>query len=645
MCGIVGVFWKSKSQYSLDEQNEIIEKMNSAIYHRGPNDSGKFINSKIQLAMRRLSIIDVESGHQPITSTDERYTIIFNGEIYNYLEIRESLKTKYPFKTNSDTETLLYSYIEYGEKCVERLNGMFAFAVWDNHMETLFIARDRLGIKPLYFVDDKDFFVFGSEIKSLLNFPLLNKEIDLDSVSHFLSQYVFSKPILKNIQSLPPGFLLKITKEKVESKSFWEVCFSKSNSTKSELQLIDELDYLLKDSIQKRLLSEVPLGAFLSGGIDSSLIVSLIQKIKKSNLVNTFTVGFESSFKEFNEIEFAKETAEILKTNHHEIIITEEDILENLVDFIWFCDQPTASGLQTFFVSKFTKEERITVALSGLGGDELSAGYNYYPKYYFDEHKIDYLKQSQFGDLTNSVLEKIPTSKTKDFSSKYKTPFGNRYKNHRSLYRNENEKLILFSESAAQEISSSTENLVEKILEKFQDESFINKLQFYDLTHYLPFDNLKDSDVFGMANSIEIRVPFLDHRIVEFFLKLPPNKKFQKDNTKYLLKKVAEKYVSREILERKKQGFEFPLKYWVDGKLRFVVEKALSKKSIKNRGIFNYSEINSIQKEFDKSKDRINALKLWSLTVLELWFRIHLDRVETTRPKFTLEELLDSKIK
>ncbi|KAA3600975.1 MAG: asparagine synthase (glutamine-hydrolyzing) [Calditrichaeota bacterium] len=645
MCGIVGVFWKSKNNYSLDEKNVIIEKMNSSIYHRGPDDFGIFSNHNIQLAMRRLSIIDVKSGHQPITSSDNRYTIIFNGEIYNYLEIRKQLESKYSFKTNSDTETLLYSYIEFGEKCVEHLNGMFAFAIWDNVNKNLFVARDRLGIKPLYFVNNSDFFIFGSEIKSLLNFPLLNKELDFNSISHYLSQYVFSKPILKNIQSLLPGSYLKINKEGVENKRFWKVEFPKDYSTKNENELIDELDFLLKDSINKRLISEVPLGAFLSGGIDSSLIVSLVQKLKKSNFVNTFTVGFESSFQEFNEIEFAKETAEILKTKHHEIIITEDDVLENLVDFIWFCDQPTASGLQTFFVSKFTKNEGITVALSGLGGDELSAGYNYYPKYYFDEHKIDYLKQSQFGDLTNSVLEKIPTSKTKDFSSKYKTPFGNRYKNHRSLYKKEQAKLRLFSKNTVTKLTSTTEDLVENTLENFADESFINKLQFYDLTHYLPFDPLKDSDIFGMASSIEIRVPFLDHRIVEFFLQLPTNKKFQKDNTKYLLKKVAERYVSREILDRKKQGFEFPLKYWVDGKLRFVVEKTLSKESVESRGIFNYSEIQLIQKEFNKTKDRINALKLWSLTILELWFRIHLDRKEAKRPDFTLVELLDFNLK
>lgn len=645
MCGICGVFWKSERNYSLDQKIEFVNKMNSAIYHRGPDDSGVFSNSKVQLAMRRLSIIDVKYGHQPITSSDKRYTIIFNGEIYNYLEIRKKLEQKYSFKTNSDTETLLYSYIEYGKNCVEHLNGMFAFAIWDNVEECLFIARDRLGIKPLYFVNESDVFIFASEIKSLLNFPLFNREIDFNSVSNFLSQYVFSKPIFKNVQNLTPGSFLYANKNGIKESSFWQVNFPKKYSKKNEAQLIDELDFLLKDSILKRLISEVPLGVFLSGGIDSTLIVSIIQKIKKTNFVNTFTVGFESSFKEFNELEFAKETAKILKTKHHEIIITEDDVLDNLLDFIWFSDQPTASGLQTFFVTKFAKQKGITVALSGLGGDELSAGYNYYPKYYFDEHKIDFLKQFQFGDFLISIFEKINFSKIEKFSSKYKIQFGNRYRNHRSLYENENKKLELFLQSHISNIDTSTEVLVEKILEKFKDESFINKLQFYDLTHYLLFDPLRDSDVFGMANSIEIRIPFLDHRIVEFFLKLPPNKKFKKNNTKYLLKKVAEKYVSREILDRRKQGFEFPLKHWIAGKLKFVVETVLSKDSIEKRRIFDFSKINSIQKQFDKDKDRTNALKLWSLTVLELWFRMHLDRAESKRPNFTLEELLDNKIK
>lgn len=643
MCGICGIVWKKESSFPKEKKLEFINKMNSSIYHRGPDDSGVFFEEKVQLAMRRLSIIDVKFGHQPITSSDKRFTIIFNGEIYNYLEIRKKLESKYRFKTNSDTEALLYSFIEFGEECVHHLNGMFAFAIWDSKEKSLLIARDRLGIKPLYFVENKNYFIFASEIKSILNFPIFEKKIDINAVSNFLSHYVFSKPILKNIQSLSPGSFIQFKDNSTTKKNFWNISFPQKNNNKNENLLIEELDQLLLSSVEKRLISEVPLGAFLSGGIDSSLIVSLMQKIRKSKSINTFTVGFESEFNEFNELAFAKETAKILQTNHHEIIVKEEDVLENLVDFIWFSDQPTASGLQTFFVSKFTKQKNIIVALSGLGGDELSAGYNYYPKYYFDEHKIDYLKQASFGDFTKSIFSKIPNPKFQDFSQKYDIPFGNRYKNHRSLFETEEEKLKLFSQKSLNKISTSTEELIEKILETHKNESFINKLQFYDLTQYLPFDPLKDSDIFGMANSIEIRVPFLDHRIVEFFLSLPTDKKFKKDNTKYLLKKVAERYVSREILERKKQGFEFPLKYWVSGKLNFVVKEALSKESILNRGIFNYKEIEKIQKDFEKTKDRVNALKLWSLTVLELWFRMYLDRSEITKPNFNLNDLLKSK--
>ncbi|MCC7431677.1 asparagine synthase (glutamine-hydrolyzing) [bacterium] len=647
MCGICGVIWKNDKFENL-EKTQIIKKMNDSLFHRGPDDEGYFVQNNIQLAMRRLSIIDISGGHQPVFSSDKNFVIVFNGEIYNYRELRESLKEKnYTFNTKSDTEVILNLFIEYGEECVHRLNGMFSFAIWNIQAKKIFVARDRLGIKPFYYFDNEDYFVFSSEIKSILQFPFLERKINQKALYHYLSFFTVSAPntLIKNIFSLLPGHKLSINSDKISVSQYWDINFN-SKKISDKVFLTNELDKLLNDSVQKRLVSEVPIGAFLSGGIDSSLIVSLMQKNLATSNVRTFTVGFEEKNNSYNETEFARETAKDLKTIHKEILVTPKNVLEELAKIVWFFDQPTASGMQTYFVSKFTKENNITVALSGLGGDELSAGYNYYRKYFFDEKNFEryrLLPKALKQTIEFAVSKLHKTSKLNSFIQSYKKGFGSRFPNHKTLFTSENEKTHYFKKGLGFS-NFLTADLIASFLDSFPEESYINKLSYFDFKHYLPNDPLNDSDKMGMANSIEIRVPFIDYRIVEFFTEVHPDLKLKNNNSKILLREVAKSYVPRATLERKKMGFEFPLPNWMQNDFKFLVFRLLGKETIEKRGVFNYEAIEKLLADFYQNPNRQLCYRIWSLVILELWFRLYFDREELVTPDFDLDYLLNQKI-
>jgi asparagine synthase (glutamine-hydrolysing) len=623
MCGIVGKLYFGRSG-SVDEG--LIEKMCSQIIHRGPDDKGIYVNNSIGLGMRRLSIIDLEGGSQPLFNEDKSIVIVYNGETYNFLDLRESLKRRgHRFYTQTDTEVLVHAYEEYGLEFVNKLRGMFAFAIWDEHNKRLVIARDRMGQKPLYYKEENGTLWFCSEIRSMLADPLVERRVDLRSLDFYLTFNYVPSPltIFHGIKKLPPGGILICEHGQIRLQEYWTI-------DNRERDLMDEQEYaqrlydLLSESVKMRLISDVPLGAFLSGGIDSSIIVSLMAE-HSSGPVKTFSIGFTES--DFSELEFARLVAERFSTNHHEYIVS-SDVQDLIPKLIWHYSEPVgdSSAIPTYYVSKMTRQS-VTVALSGDGGDELFAGYGKYPLIQNIISK-NYLDGFFRAIMTRFFLSRDLNLPVNSWPKRIQESIGYRFSSpkHRDFMW-----ITHFDSSFKKRLYTSR---VLNNIQKQQAWSYYNlktnqspnkdvlsQISFMDLACYLPDDLLIKVDIASMANSLEVRSPFLDHEFVEFAVSIPNYYKLYNGVTKYLLKKTFGSLIPKEILEREKMGFSIPIDKWFRTELhQFSREILLTQ----NEAINEYFDQDFLRHMIDAhiAGTANHGAKLWLLINFVIWYNM-----------------------
>lgn len=626
MCGIAGFISKEKNA-PLGEREILLDKMCRSITHRGPDEQGAIVKDAAALGMRRLSIIDLKTGQQPIFDCSGNLAIVFNGEIYNYQTLKKELEARgHRFKTNSDTETIVHLYEEFGADCLKYLRGMFAFAIYDFAKETLFIARDRVGKKPLFYsLTERGNFVFGSELKVLIEHGEISKEIDFAALDAYLTfGYVPEEfCIFRQVHKLAPGHFLLFKNGEIETKKYWDFDYSGVSEIKAEAEYIEALREKIKEAVRIRLISEVPLGAFLSGGVDSSSIVGMMSQISASP-VKTFSIGFNEDT--FNELKYARLAAKYFNTEHHEFIVT-PDLVEIVDDLVWHFDEPFAdsSALPTYMVSKMARDF-VTVVLSGDGGDELFAGYT---RYVIDRKRsgLEKLPRVVRQNLLKPLSEALPHgAKGRNFLYNTSLDAVDRYIDSVSHF-GKLKKLELYSSVLRENLNGGNgraEQIYKEIAESVHSANPTDKLLYLDSKTYLPSDILTKVDRMTMAVSLEARVPLLDHELIEFVQKIPADSKLKGLETKYIFKKAMEGIVPNEILYREKQGFGVPINEWINSQLRDRIHGILSEKKTQERGYFEPKYIKTLLDEHAANR-RDHSHALWILWMLELWHRRFVD--------------------
>jgi asparagine synthase (glutamine-hydrolysing) len=626
MCGICGLV----HGHGCKPQEEILHAMNDAMIHRGPDDEGYWFGDGCGLAMRRLSIIDLSSGHQPISNEDKTVWVVFNGEIYNFIDIRKNLETQgHLFYTKTDTEVLVHLYEEYGIDFVHQLNGMFAIALWDRKKKRLILVRDRLGIKPLYYSVTSDGLAFGSEMKSLLKNPKQQKTLDIVSLNQYLTyEYVPSpRTIYSGIKRLFPGEALIYENGEMNTYQYWRLKYASTTETPwSEEESLVEIEKLLEDSVKLRTIADVPLGAFLSGGVDSSLITYFLTKVSNQR-VQTFNIGFIE--KSYDESSFARKVSAFLDTEHHEAILSANSAEEILPEIFRLLDEPfaDASLIPTYLLSKYTRQS-VKVALSGDGGDELFGGY---PTYI--AHKIaSFFPQFAVRPL-QFMANLLPTSDENisfDFKAKkfvsglyYSTPERNQIWLG-SFDPDQKSQLFsafaysLLNKDGIGGIASSTFMPIFNHLAKVDTNDYLNKILYQDMFFYLHDNMFFKVDRSSMWNSLEVRIPYMDYRLVEFVCPIAGSIKVRGLETKHLLKKIAQKYLPKEIINRRKKGFGMPVAKWLKGSLKSVGNELLHPDRIRKTGLFNPAYVSRIWQEHQKGLFDHRKL-LWTLIIFEMW--------------------------
>ncbi|OGP78599.1 MAG: asparagine synthase (glutamine-hydrolyzing) [Deltaproteobacteria bacterium RBG_16_49_23] len=628
MCGIVGFLTFKSSEIP---ERPILQGMRDILIHRGPDDGGEYIRPLDEkgpflfLGHRRLSIIDLFSGQQPLSNEDETVWVIFNGEIYNFKELRERLNARgHRFKTDSDTEVIAHAYEEYGEECFKHLNGMFAIGIWDDRRKQLVLARDRLGKKPLYYSILPGTFLFASEMKAIMAYPNFPRKVAPPSLMKYLFYEFVPSPhsIFEDAMKLPAASYLIWQKGKIEINKYWSPFHAKEVKNLSEEEAESKIIDLLRDSVRRRLMSDVPLGIFLSGGIDSSTIAAFAQK-DVSGKVKTFSIGFEDPT--FDESGYASLVSTFLGTEHHEQMMTPEDLLAIVPKLPDILDEPMADAsiLPTYLLSKFTRQH-VTVALGGDGGDELFAGY---PTYL--AHKLARPYESIFGFLHPVAAflgNLLPVSddnisfdfKVKKFLSGIGYPDGIRNSIWLGSFPfSENEKVL----SDGIRSQFNRDRLVEDI--SFYEKEYplndrMTKLQYLDLRLYLQEAILVKVDRASMACSLEVRAPFLDYELVEFVMRLPSELKLKGFTSKYILKRAMKGWLPDEVIKRPKKGFGVPIAKWVKGPLKELFRDLLSSERIKREGFLNPEYLTTLLEDHLKNK-KDNRKQLWTLLVWQLW--------------------------
>lgn len=624
MCGINGIFGLEQ----LSDPAQKIAAMNAALKHRGPDAEGTFTGKNVILGHKRLSVI--APGHaadQPFTDHSGRYTLIFNGEIYNYRELKSQLH--YPFSTSSDTEVLLAAYIEWQEKCLEKLNGMFAFAVWDNELEELFIARDRIGIKPLYYANVDNSFIFSSEIRALLATEMIARQANPESVFDYLRYQTVQPPytIINGVFVLPAGHFMKITPEDTSVKSYWDPTLQvvKGLASIPYGEITSYIGRKLHDSVKLRMVSDVPMGAFLSGGIDSSAVVGLMSS-ESSGPVSTFNVSFGDS--PYSEAVYAREVAEKFGTRHTEVELTTAEFLDSIPMALAAMDHPSGDGPNTYVVSKAAKEAGITVAFSGLGGDELFAGYDFFSRsLQLVEKKwmLSFPKWSRKLAATvvtknekSVAAEKIRWALSLDyFDVEYL------YQIHRQVSPDKNLLPLMTLHQAPQNrILRTAHDAMGYGTEGFRL-PWLSKISYAEMLTNLQSVLLRDTDQMSMASALEVRVPFLDHRVVEFVLGVPDKYKLGNSPKKLLIDSLPD-LLPESVVNRPKMGFTFPWQQWMQKELKtFCAERLMS------LGKRDYMNEKAIQQRWDRflaNDPRVNWSRIWYLVVLEDW--LHRNGIE-----------------
>ena len=626
MCGIVGLVRNNGK--AIDEQ--LLSRMCDAIRHRGPDDDGFYVNGPVGLGMRRLAIIDLKSGKQPIHNQDRSSWIVFNGEIYNYLELREKLeKLGHTFYTNSDTEAIVHAYDQYGADCPKHLRGMFAFAIWNETNQELFLARDRVGKKPLLYAQIEGDLVFGSEFSSLLLHPQISRDVNLGALDHYLSFMCIPAPMTayRAIRKLEPGNWLRWRKGEVTTERYWKPDFSKKLKI-DEQEAGEQTVEILRDSVRCRLMSEVPLGAFLSGGIDSSAVVALMSQ-ESSERIKTFSIGFDEQ--DFSELHHARRVAEHVGADHHEFVVR-PDAVEVLPLLVEHYGEPYAdsSAVPTYYVARETRKH-VTVALNGDGGDESFAGYERYAAMQLAER---YRKLPSFlrESVIQEVVARVPASELgrgrvkafKRFVQAASLPKVDRYMRWMSTF-NSDLKTSLYSDSFRQELRGNQPvDLLRPWFAHVNGSGIVDAALQADIMTYLPNDLLVKVDIATMAVSLEARSPFLDHHLIEFAASLPEKFKLRGLTTKYLLKKILRKLLPSENISRRKMGFGVPIGHWFRGTMQpFLREVLLSERAV-SRGLFKPEVVRSLIDQHARS-ERDHSHQLWTFLMLELWFQRFID--------------------
>jgi asparagine synthase (glutamine-hydrolysing) len=625
MCGIAGIVGPEIAGDAASAE-ELIARMCGVIAHRGPDDEGHYVAGEAALGMRRLSIIDVGGGHQPISNEDGRVWIVFNGEIYNHHDLRKELIARgHGFATRSDTETIVHLYEEEGERCVERLRGMFAFAIWDSSKRSLLLARDRAGKKPLHYAQVGEALLFGSEIKSLLQYGGLAREVNPEAISDYLSFGYVPDPLtaFRGVYKLPPGHTLTFKDGRVSTRRYWDFSYrGESGPERDESYYVERLRDLLTEAVRVRLESEVPLGAFLSGGIDSSTIVALMAR-EMGRAVKTFSIGFNESA--FDELKYARLTSERFRTDHHEFIVT-PDICRIVDDIVWSHDEPFAdvSSIPTYVVSKMAREH-VTVVLSGDGGDELFGGYE---RYVVEEGRKRYERIPSFirRRLLLSASRALPPGAYgKRFLGNIALEAGPRYVDNAAYFNEEAKRALLSAEMRHRLNGYNSAVAFEHLYATPASEARLDRLMYLDSKTYLPGDILVKVDRMSMAHSIETRAPLLDHQLIEFVQTIPASLKLRGMETKYILKQAVKGLIPDEIIFRPKQGFDVPIKHWFNHELRELLDDTLNDARTHARGYFDRRAVINILNDHRRGV-RDQARHLWGFLMLELWHRAFIDR-------------------
>ncbi|MFY9621668.1 MAG: asparagine synthase (glutamine-hydrolyzing) [Pyrinomonadaceae bacterium] len=621
MCGIAGIVRADSAPID----RPLLERMNEAIRHRGPDEDGFYFCDGAGLAMRRLAIIDLKSGQQPIHNRDRTKWLIFNGEIYNYRELREQLeKLGHVFYTNSDTEAVIAAYDQYGTDCPKHLRGMFAFAIWDEREQSLFLARDRVGKKPLLYAATPGQLIFASEFSALVLHPDVSRDVDFEAIHHYLSFICVPAPLTayRAIRKLEAGHWLLWRRGEIKIERYWQLDFSNKLSI-SEAEAGERAIELLREAVRIRLMSEVPLGAFLSGGIDSSAVVALMAQ-ESSEQVKTFSIGFEEQ--DFSELHHARRLAEHVGADHHEFVVR-PDAMEILPTLVEHYGEPFAdsSAIPSYYVSRETRRY-VTVALNGDGGDECFAGYERHAAMNLAQSyaALPSAVRSSVSGLVNALPGFATQRKAKRFVAAAALSPIERYLRWISAF-DESAKLNLYSDSFRNETAKfSSAGIIAPWFAKANGAGIVDAALLTDTMTYLPNDLLVKMDIASMSVSLEARSPFLDHTLMEFAASLPEKMKLRRLTTKYLLKRVLTQLVPAENLTRKKMGFGVPIGYWFRGAMQpFLRETLLSDKALV-RGLFQPERVRRMVDEHTENKVD-HSHRLWSLLMLELWFQRFID--------------------
>jgi asparagine synthase (glutamine-hydrolysing) len=634
MCGICGQF---RFQKESTVSPALIHAMADTIRHRGPDDEGLYVSGQIGLGFRRLSIIDLAGGHQPLSNEDDTVWIVFNGEIYNYQTLRDDLIGKgHIFRTKSDTEVIVHLYEEYGTDCVQRLRGMFAFAIWDARQKQLFLARDRIGIKPLYYYVTNDFLTFGSELKAILVDPSIPREVEPTMVDRFLTYYYLpgGNTLLRDIFKLEPGHTLVVTNGKAVGRRYWDLKFSESPEPRSSRQLEEQLLEVLDDAVQLHMISDVPIGFLLSGGVDSTAMLSLAAK-RTDKPISTFTVGF-SSESVIDERPYARLAAERFGAAHYELSISASEFAEFLPSYVWHMEEPVCEppAVALYYISKLAREY-VKVLISGEGGDEAFAGYENYRNLFWFEHLKKLLGPLQKPAATGITWlgQKLDSRVLSKYGPRMSVPFEDYYLSRTSSPFEffPRERFNLYSTTMLEAIDSDQAlSVTRRHMSNASNYSVLNKMLYVDTNTWLPDELLIKADKMTMANSVELRVPLLDHKVLEFAAGMPRNAKIHHLMTKYAAKQALRSHVPREILARRKAGFPIPYRTWLRRELREYVSQILLDRRTLSRGYFQAGALERVLKANLNGTDL--SKEVFSLVILELWHRKFVDRDSLNEP-------------
>ena len=631
MCGIAGVLYKGNRSVNTD----LLKKMTDTLIHRGPDDEGFYINKNrnFGLGFRRLSIIDLNTGHQPISNEDGTIWVGLNGEIYNFLELREELeKNGHKFTTKTDTEALVHLYEEKGIDCLQYLRGMFAFCIWDEKKRMLFLARDRVGKKPLVYTENKGDIIFASEIKAILQHPDVTCGIDYKSMDHYLT-YGYSFPgrtMFSDIKKLPPAHYLICDNNGIKIKRYWNLDYGNKFRLR-ESEYSNLILGNLKEATRLRMISDVPLGALLSGGVDSSAIVAFMSELS-SRPIKTFSIGFDE--KNYSELEYARLIAKRFNTEHYEFIV-KPDVLSILPKLIWHYNEPfgDSSCIPTYYVANMARKH-VTVVLNGDGGDESFAGYERYIAFKFSEQlkliprpvlKTAYLGLNKINRIFNNK-ETTQVSKICNFID-ILASYDKKYIYPRLIsYFTPEEKELMYDKDFRKNMGDGYSfSFLSDILETFKKYSAVDKVMATDILSYLPEDLLVKMDIATMSNSLEGRSPFLDHKVMEMAARIPAGLKLKGVMTKYILKKSMKSVVPDDILRRSKMGFGVPLAKWFRSDLKGFIQEILLSDEFMKRGFFDKEFVKKLLSDHISEK-RNNSHKIWALLNFELWQRMFIDK-------------------